>query len=327
MFITLFGITILMFVLIQVIPGGPVDRIMQRVKFSATGTSSANSQISEEFRQQLIEHYGFDKPVLTRYILWLKDLSKGDLGQSYEYHEPVFDVIASKLPVSLSFGIFSFILVYLLSIPLGILKAIFNGSKFDILSSFLLFLGYSIPSFALSIGLMLLFSGGSFFTWFPFQGLTSDNFRELSLVAKVLDYLHHMVLPLTAYVIGSFAMSTILMKNSYLEQQHMDYVRTATAKGLSNKSIAVFHVMKNSLTPIATQLSEFPALFLMGSILVELIFGLDGIGLLNYESIMARDYPVVLAIILFASIAQIIGVMLSDFLYVILDPRVNYSKV
>lgn len=323
---TLFGISLLVFTLTQIVPGGPVETFMQQMRFGGSGdTSSGQSQVTEELRQELNKLYGFDKPVHERYLTWFGNVLKLDFGDSYEYREPVIDVIKQKLPVSLTFGVFTFFAVYLISIPLGVLKAVKDGSKFDAVSSVLLFTGYSIPSFALGIILIVLFCGGSFFDWFPLQGLYSDEFEDLTLMGQILDYLHHIVLPLTAYIVGQFALSTMMMKNSFLEQISQDYVRTARAKGLSDKKVYFKHVLRNALIPIATEIGEFTSIFLMGSILIEQIFGLDGIGLLNYESILTRDYPVVLAIIMIASVARLLGVLLSDILYVLLDPKISFD--
>lgn len=323
---TLVGVSVVMFALTHVMPGGPIDRIVQQLTFGEAGHAAGSHEVSEDLRQKLEKAYGYDKPPVERYFKWLWGAVRLDWGQSFEFEEPVWDVVRSKLPVSLTFGVFTFFLVYLLAIPLGIIKAITHGSPFDIVSSFLLFLGHSIPSFALAIGLILFFSGGSFWSWFPLGGLTSDEFETLPWQGKILDYLHHICLPLIAYVVSQFAMTAMLMKNSFLEQCRQEYVRTARAKGAQERRVVVHHIVRNSLTPIATQMSEFPMVFLMGSLLIEQIFNLDGIGLLNYESIMSRDYPVVLAIIMLAAFAQVLGVLLSDILYVILDPRVSYGE-
>lgn len=323
---TLFGISLLVFTLTQIVPGGPVERFMQQMRFGASGdTGSGKSAITEELREELNKLYGFDKPPHERYFKWMGDVLTLEFGESYEYGEPVLDVLKQKLPVSLTFGIFTFFSVYLISIPLGVFKAIRDGSKFDAISSIALFTGYSIPSFALGIILIVLFCGGSFFDWFPLQGLTSDEFEDMTFWQQVGDYLHHIFLPLTAYIVGQFALSTMMMKNSFLEQISQDYVRTARAKGLSEKKVYFKHVLRNALIPIATEIGEFTSIFLMGSILIEQIFGLDGIGLLNYDSIMSRDYPVVLAIIMIAALAKIIGVLISDILYVVLDPKISFD--
>lgn len=324
---TLFGISLLVFTLTQVVPGGPVEQFMRQMRFGGGGdVGGASAEITEELRDELNRLYGFDKPIHERYISWAGNVLKLDFGESYEYGEPVIDVIASKLPVSLTFGLFTFLLVYLISIPLGVYKAIHDGSSFDAISSVLLFVGYSIPSFALAIVLIIIFCGGTFFEpIFPLQGLVSDNFESLSTWGKIKDYLHHITLPLFSYLIGQFALTTMMMKNSFLEQISQDYVRTARAKGLSDKIVYFKHALRNALIPIATEIGEFTSIFLMGSILIEQIFGLDGIGLLNYESILARDYPVVLAIIMVAAGLKMLGVLISDLLYVILDPKISFD--
>jgi len=323
---TLIGISVLVFTLTQVVPGGPVEQFMNKLKFGGSGdTGRASAEITEELRAELNKLYGFDQPVHIRYFKWVGNLLKGNLGDSYEYKEPVSSVIMQKLPVSLTFGIFSFFLVYLISIPLGIFKAIKDGSTFDTASSLLLFVTYSIPPFAFAIVLIVLFCGGSFLDWFPLQGLRSDEWEEFTSFEKVKDYLHHIVLPLFAYVIGQFAVTSMMMKNSFLEQISQDYVRTAKAKGLSQPKIYFKHVLRNALVPIATEIGDFLTLFLSGSILIEQIFGLDGIGMLNYQSILTRDYPVVLAIIMIVALARMLGSLLSDVLYVVLDPKVSFE--
>lgn len=323
---TLLGISLVVFSLTQVIPGGPVESFISKIRFGgASGQGSAQAEISEELIENLKKMYGYDKPAYQRYFLWMGNILKGDLGESYEYGDPVAKVIVSKLPVSLTLGFFSFFLVYLISIPLGIWKAVRDGSRFDAFTSISLFVGYSIPSYALATFFIVFLCGGSVFQWFPLQGLVSDNFEELSFWGKIVDYLHHVTLPLICYVASQFALTTMMMKNSFLEQVKQDYVRTARAKGVPERIVNYKHVLRNALLPLATDLRTFPALFLSGSILVEQIFGLDGIGLLNYESIMARDYPVALGIIMLASLATVLGVLLSDLLYILIDPRIDYK--
>jgi microcin C transport system permease protein len=324
---TLLGISLIVFALTQIVPGGPVDQYMSKLKFGGGGgeSGSATVAVSEELKQELNRLYGFDKPIHERYVKWMGDVVRFEFGQSYQYQEPVIDVIASKFPVSLTFGIFTLIAVYSISVPLGVYKAVKDGTRFDAITSVLLFVGYSIPPFSLAILLIVFFCGGSFLDWFPLQGLVSDNFDELTMGGKILDYLHHIVLPLTAFVIGQFALTTMMMKNSFLEQIKQDYVRTARAKGLSPNRIYFKHVLRNALIPIATELGQFTTIFLSGSVLIEQIFGLDGLGQLNFNSILSRDYPVVLALIMIASLAGIIGVIISDFLYVLLDPRIDYD--
>jgi len=323
---TLIGISIAVFTLTQVVPGGPVEQFMNKLQFGGSGdTGKSSAEITDELRDELNKLYGFDRPIHIRYFKWVGNILQGNLGESYEYKEPVLDVIIQKLPVSLTFGIFSFFLVYLISIPLGIFKAINDGSTFDTTSSFILFVSYSIPPFAFAILLIVFFCGGSFFDWFPLQGLQSDDWEEFTTFGRIVDYLHHIILPLVSYVIGQFAFTSMMMKNSFLEQISQDYVRTAKAKGLTQKKIYFKHVLRNALVPIATELGDFLALFLAGSILIEQIFSLDGLGMLNYQSILARDYPVVLAIIMMAACARLLGSLLSDILYVVLDPKVSFE--
>jgi microcin C transport system permease protein len=322
---TLLGISIIVFGVTQVVPGGPVENLIHQMKMGSGDVGGdASIEITEELRHELNKLYGFDKPLHERYFRWIGNVLVGEFGESYEYKEPVIQVIVNCFPVSLTFGLWSFVLVYLLSVPLGVYKAVNDGHGFDALSSFLLFAAYSIPNYALAIILIVFLGGGSFWELFPIQGLNSDNAEQLETIPYILDYLHHAVLPLICYIIGQFALLTLLMKNSFLEQISQDYVRTARAKGLSEKVVYLKHVLRNALIPIATGIGQYTAIFLMGSILLEKIFGLEGIGLLNYESILARDYPVVLAIIMLASLATVVGNFISDMLYIVIDPRIHY---
>ncbi len=323
---TLIGVSILVFVLIQIVPGGPIDNIIRQMKMGQKGAgSNARVQINEELRNQLKKQFGFDKPIYVRYFKWMRDILTFDFGESYEYKEPVLDLIIRRLPVSLSFGVWSFLLAYLLCIPLGVYKAIQDGAPFDSITSFTLFLLYSIPSYALAILLITFLGGGSFWDIFPIQGLHDDEAETFSTFFYILDYLHHLILPLTCYVIGQFAVLTMLMKNSFLEQINQDYVRTARAKGLTEKIVYFKHVLRNALIPIATGLGGYIGIFLTGSILLESIFGLNGIGLLNYESILSRDYPVVLAIIMLTALSTVLGNFISDMLYVVINPKISFE--
>lgn len=324
---TLFGITLVCFTLIQIVPGGPVEKAIQRMKFGTGGgdVASGKVEVTEKLRKQLEAQYGFDKPVHVRYINWLKDVSQLNFGRSYYYEEPVLDIISDRFPVSLTFGIFNFFLVYLISIPLGIKKAVKDGTRFDSTTSIGLFVAYSIPPFALGILLIVFLCGGSYLDMFPLQGLVSDNFDDLTTFGKIKDYLHHAFLPLLCYTIGDFAIVTMVMKNSLLEQLSQDYKRTAVAKGLTERAVIFKHCLRNALIPIATGLGAYIGLFLTGSLLIEQVFGLDGIGRLSFDSIMERDYPVVLAIIFLASIATLMGNLISDCLYVAIDPRIDFN--
>lgn len=325
---TLFGISLICFVLVQLTPGGPVEMAIAQARMSSVGgetSAGRTSSVTEEQREALIAYYGFDKPIHTRYFSWLYKLATFDLGESYQYSEPVSVLIKRTLPVSLSFGLTSFFLTYLICVPLGIGKAVRHNSRFDFITSGLVFFLYSIPSFAFGVLLIVLFGGGSFWNVFPIQGMVSDNFSELTLGAKVVDFVHHMFLPLTCYTIGSFATLTMLMKNSLLEQLAMDYIVTAKAKGLSKRAIVYKHALRNALLPLANGFGQWIGLFFTGSILIESIFGLQGIGKLSYEAIVNRDYPIVLANIMILSVVHIAGNLISDFLYVAIDPRIDFN--
>ena len=319
------GITLVTFLLVQVVPGGPVEMALQRMKFGAGEAGNAKVEVTEEIKEQLLKKYGFYKPIHERYFKWLGDLVRLDFGDSYYYNIPVTELIVERLPVSLTFGVFNFVLVYLISIPLGIAKAVRNGSRFDAVSSSILFTLHAIPPFSLGVLMIVFLCGGSFLDWFPLQGLTSEGFEDLSTSEKIVDYLHHIALPLTCYVVGHFAIVTMLMRNSLLNQLSEDYKRTAEAKGLSHRSVIYKHCLRNALIPIASGVGQYVGLFLAGSLLIEQVFGLDGIGRLSYESLQARDYPVALAIIVLGSLATIVGNLISDFLYVLIDPRIDFQ--
>ena len=327
---TLWGITLVTFFIVQILPGGPVEQALSALRFGGGqmaegGASSSAARIEEEYVEALKKHYGFDKPLLVRYGHWLKDLLVLDFGESYYYEEPVIDVIIERFPVSLIFGFASLIVTYLICVPLGIIKALRHRRFFDYVSSLAIFAGYAIPGFALLILLIVLFCGGSYYDIFPMQGLTSENFAELSFFAKIKDVCMHMALPLTAYVIGMFAFTTMLMKNSLIEQITSEYVRTAYAKGLSERVVIAKHALRNALIPIATGFGEFVSFFLAGSVLIEKIAGLDGLGALGYESLLNRDYPVALGIIVITSITVMIGNIVSDFTYTVIDPRIDFK--
>lgn len=324
----LIGVSLVCFFLVQLTPGGPVEQTLAEWRHSgigAEGVSSRMQQITEEQRLALIAYYGFDKPIHVRYFQWIVNLFCLDLGESYFYSTPVWDIIKKRLPVSISFGLLSFFATYIVCIPLGIVKAAKNGGRFDMFSSAVIFFFYSIPSFAFAILLVVIFCGGSFWNLFPIEGMISENFDELSLFHKITDYIYHMFLPITCYTIGGFASLTMLMKDSLLEQLSCDYMLTARAKGLTQKQAIIKHALRNALLPIASGLGHWVSLFFAGSLLIETIFGLEGIGMLSYESIIRRDYPIVLSIIMILSVLHILGNLLSDFLYVAIDPRIDYQ--
>jgi microcin C transport system permease protein len=330
---TLFGVTLVVFVIINMAPGGPIEQKLQQIRFgggggaegSATASRGGTQGVSEEVVEALKKQYGFDKPLHVRYLLWLRNIATLDFGESFTYEEPVIEVITSKFPVSLQFGIVSLILSYLVSIPLGIVKAIRKGGPFDVASSFLLFVFYSIPPFMLAILLVVYFSGGSFFEWFPVGGIHSENYDELSAFEQLVDRIHHFALPLLCYTIGSFTSLTILMKNSLIEEIKKDYIRTARAKGVDERVVYMKHALKNALIPIVTGLGGFLSVFFAGSLLLETIFQLDGIGLLSYKSVLARDYNVIMGLVFIQSALFLIGNVLSDFAYVLVDPRIDFT--
>lgn len=322
---TLFGITVVVFVIINLAPGGPIEQKIQQIRFAGGTSTSEKNSVSEEVIEALKKQYGFDKPLHVRYFIWLKNLATLDFGESFSYEEPVTDVIVSKFPVSIQFGVLSFILAYLISIPLGIWKAIKNGTEFDWFSSFILLILYSVPPFMLAILMIVYLAGGSFLDIFPIGGLYSDGYAEMTLMGKIWDRIHHFVLPLTCYVIGSFTTLTLLMKNSLLEEISKDYIRTARSKGLDEKTVVMKHALRNAMIPIATGFGGFIGVFFAGSLLIEKVFQLDGIGLLSFNSTMARDYNVIMGLVFIQSVLFLIGNIISDIMYVWIDPRIDFN--
>lgn len=329
-FPTLFGITIACFLVMQMVPGGPVEQAIQRIKQasresgSIAGSSSSLSTLTQEEVENIKKYYEFDKPVLVRCFSWLGKLLKFDLGTSYTYQKPVLDVIASRFPISLTFGLTGMFLTYLVCIPLGIRKTLEHNKPFDNWSSILIFMGYAVPSFVLGLILIVLFGGGSFWNIFPISGVVSDYFEDLSLLGKVVDYISHMFLPLLCYTIGGFATLTLLMKNSLMEQLNQDYIRTALAKGLTYHQAVFKHALRNALIPIATNIGMIIGVILSGSMLIETIFTIDGMGLLGYESIVNRDYPVALGLIVISSLLVLLGRIISDLCLAMVDPRIKF---
>ena len=326
---TLFGITLVVFFIINLAPGSPIEQQLQALKFSGQaeeGNSKAGSaSVSQEVLDALNKQYGFDKPVYERYWIWLKNLSTLDFGESFTYEEEVVDIIKSKFPVSLQFGILSLILSYLISIPLGVLKAVKHGSKFDFVTSFILFIAYAIPGFMLGIILIVYFAGGSFMDIFPIGGLYSDFYDEMNSVEKIIDRAYHFILPTICYTIGSYTTLTFLMKNSLMEEIRKDYVRTAKAKGLSDKVVYLKHALRNALIPVVTGIGGFLGIFFAGSLLIEKVFQLDGIGLLGFNSILSRDYNVIMGLVFIQALLMLIGNIISDIAYVLVDPRIDFK--
>jgi len=329
---TLFGVTLIVFAIINLAPGSPIEQKLQQIRFGgapgagAAGGGGSDGVVTEEVVEALKKQYGFDKPLHIRYFLWLKNLSRLDFGESFTYEEPVVDIVISKFPVSLQFGIASLLLSYLICIPLGLMKAVRHGSKFDFFSSLLLSAMYATPGFMLGILLIVYFAGGRFLEWFPIGGIYSDDYFDLNFYQQIVERVHHFILPLICYMISQFTILTMLMKNSLLEEIKKDYIRTAKAKGLDEKMVVLKHALRNALIPVVTGIGGFLTIFFAGSILLETIFQLDGIGLLQYEAILQRDYNVIMGLIFFQSLLMLLGNLISDLAYVLVDPRIDFNK-
>jgi len=325
---TLIGVTIIVFAITRLVPGGPLERaIMESQQMDATSgmssqTAGQGMAISDEQLQKLKEYYGFDKPVLVSYFDWVGKVIRGDLGVSYRYNEPVWDVIKERFPVSLYYGLITLVLTYAVCIPLGILKAIRHRTVVDNVTSVLIFIGYAIPGYALGSLLLLYFSVR--LEWFPMSGFVSFSFHEKDFLGKTLDLLHHSVLPLTCYMVGAFALVTLLLKNHLMDNLAADYIRTAIAKGVSFRRAVTGHAMRNSLIPIATTFGQNITLLVSGSFLIETIFDINGFGLLGLTAILDRDYPVVMGVVLLSSILLLVGNILSDMLVALVDPRIRF---
>jgi len=329
---TFLGVTIMVFAITRFVPGGPIERLiaqaqqMQRVEGGVSersGTGGQSQPLSEEQIAQLKKYYGFDKPVLVSYFLWLGKVLTGDLGTSTRYYDPVWSMIRERIPISLYFGMISMILVYGVCIPLGIAKAIRHKSSFDNITSIIVFIGYAVPGWVVGILALVVFA--SHWEFFPLGGLVSDGFDSFTLIEKAKDVAWHTILPVIAYVVGSFTVMTLLMKNTLMDNLASDYVRTAIAKGLTFNKAIFKHALRNSLIPIATHFGNNISVILMGSFLIEKVFNINGMGLLGYESIVERDYPVVLGILVISSLLLMIGNILSDICVAIVDPRVQFE--
>lgn len=330
---TFFGITLVTFVLINLAPGSPIEQKLQAIRFGSGGggggaaaggvNARGDTAVNEEVIEALKKQYGFDKPLHERYFIWLKNLSRLDFGESFTYQEPVIDVIKSKFPVSLQFGIASLFLTYIVCIPLGVGKAIRAGSGFDRATTLILNFTYSIPPLILGIFLIVMLAGK--LNLFPLGGLQSDDYETFTTWGKITDRLHHFVLPLICYMIGGFTELSVLMRNSMLDVVKSDYVRTARAKGLSEKIVIFKHALRNALIPIATGLGGFFGAFLAGSLIIEQMFNLDGIGLLGYQSVLSRDYNVIMGLTFISSMLLMMGRIFSDIIYVLIDPRIDFK--
>ncbi len=331
---TLFGVMLITFAVTQFVPGGPIEQLVSQLRHREGGEASSGAQglyrgatgLDEQRLAELKAIYGFDKPAYQRFFMMMWNYLTFDFGTSYFHHKSVVELVLSKMPVSLSLGIWSFLLTYLTCIPLGIKKAIRDGTPFDVFTSTLILVGYAIPGFVLGITLLVLFGGGSFWNAFPLRDLVSDHWDSLPWYSQILDYLWHMVLPITSLMVGSFAVMTLLTKNSFLEEIRKQYVLTARAKGLSDNAVLYKHVFRNALIPLATSFpSAFIGMFFTGSLLIETIFSLDGLGLLSYESVIKRDYPVVLGTLYIFTLMGLFAKLLSDLSYVLIDPRIQFE--
>lgn len=329
---TFIGITIMVFIITRFVPGGPIERIISQARQMgniegqrSVGSASDNQTqpLSAEQIEELERYYGFDKPILVSYFLWLQKVLTWDLGVSTRYYDPVWDMIKERIPISLYFGMTSLLLIYGICIPLGIAKAIRHKSIFDNVSSVAVFLGYAIPGWVVGLLLMMLFA--SHWELFPLGGFVSEDFDSLSLLGRIRDLLWHTALPLTAYVASSFTVMTFLMKNTLMDHLSADYVRTAIGKGLPFKQAVFKHALRNSLIPIATSFGNNISILLSGSFLIEKVFNINGMGLLGYESVVERDYPVVLGILVISCLLFMIGNILSDICVALVDPRVKFE--
>jgi microcin C transport system permease protein len=345
LFPTLIGIITLNFFIVQLAPGGPVDQMIAQLTGQVGGASSriAGAQsaptpmegttqyagavgLDPELIKAIEKQFGFDKPLHERYFKMLKEYLVFELGESYYQGRPVIDLVRERLPVSISLGLWSMLLVYAISIPMGIAKAVRDGSRFDAWTSGFIFVGYAVPSFLFAVLLIVLFAGGSYFDLFPLKGLTSNNFDELSPLGKVLDYFWHLALPVTALTIGGFATLTMLMKNSFLDEISKQYVLTAKAKGLNEKRILYGHVLRNAILIVV---AGFPAalvgVLFTGVLLIEVIFSLDGLGLLGFEAILRRDYPIMFGTLFIFTFTGLIMTLIGDITYTLVDPRIDFE--
>jgi microcin C transport system permease protein len=352
---TLFGIMLMTFAVIQFVPGGPIERVIAQIQGTAVDPTArfggqsggevgrapepgavGNNSIAVKYRgaqgldpefiKKLEVQFGFDKPTHERFLLMMKNYLTFNFGQSYFRDKPVVDLMIEKMPVSISLGLWLTFITYAISVPLGIRKAVKDGSAFDVWTSGVIIIGYAIPSFILAVLLIVLFAGGSYFSWFPLRGLTSDNFDQMTFIEQVGDYAWHLVLPLFAMGIGGFATMTLLTKNSFLDEIKKQYVITARAKGLSERRVLYGHVFRNAMLLV---ISGFPGAFLSafftGSLLIEQIFSLDGLGLLTYTAALNRDYPVVFANLYIFTLVGLIVALISDLTYTWIDPRIDFE--
>ena len=341
--ITLFGILLINFAIIQLAPGGPVEYMLAQYKGIQTsstgninsGTPNLNEQkyqgskgVPSDLVKELEKQFGFNKPVHIRFIKMLKDYISFDFGKSYYKDKTVLELIKERLPVSISLGLWSTLIIYLIAIPLGIRKAKEDGEQFDIISSFIIFIGSAIPVFLFAVLLIVLFAGGTYLNIFPLRGLTSDGWENFNFFHKIIDYFWHIALPTTCIVIGGVASLTMLTKNSFIDELSKQYVLTARAKGIPENKILYKHVFRNAMMIIIAGLpSLLIKILFTGSLLIEIIFSLNGIGLLGYEAIMTRDYPVIFGTLYIFTLLGLVLKLISDLTYSLVDPRINFDKI
>jgi len=337
---TLFGILLITFVVIQFVPGGPVEQMVSQLQGRDAGGEAGapaaapapgvggyrgRQGVDAARVEEIRKLYGFDKPAHERFVQMIGQFARFDLGKSFFHNKDVWQLIKEKLPVSISLGLWTFLLIYLISVPLGIAKAVRAGTAFDTATTFMVLLGYAIPSFVLGVVLLVYFAGGTYVQWFPLRNITSTNWDQLGFFAKIADYFWHIALPVTAMVIGGFAVITILTKNSVLEEIRKQYVLTARAKGADERAVMWRHVFRNAMIPIMTGFpAAFVAAFFSGSLLIETLFSLDGLGLLSYESVIRRDYPVVFGSLFVFTLIGLLTHLIRDLSYLWVDPRVKY---
>ncbi len=344
---TLFGVILVNFIIVQFAPGGPVDQIIAQVTVGNmsstsgisgggdTGMSSASQDstlssgsygLDPELIADLERQFGFDKPAHVRFGLMVWNYVRLDFGTSFFQDRPVLELIVERMPVSISLGLWSLLIIYTVSIPLGVAKAVRDGSKFDVWTSSVIFIGFSVPNFIFAILLIVVFAGGNYFEWFPLRGLTSNDWSSMTWPARIGDYLWHMMLPLASLTIGGFATLTMLTKNSFLEEIGKQFVLTARAKGLTERRVLYGHVFRNAMLIV---IAGFPAAFVRilftGSLLIEVIFSLDGMGLLSYEAVVKRDYPILFGTIFIFTLIGLIMRLVSDIVYVLVDPRIDFE--
>ena len=344
--VTLLGILALNFIIIQFAPGGPVEHVLAQYRgMNTDATSSISGQASahmegrlnskyqgasgvpDDLIKELEKQFGFDKPAYIRFFKMIKDYALFDFGKSFYQDKTVGQLILERLPVSVSLGLWSTLIIYIISIPLGIKKAVNDGSNFDVITSLGVVIGSAMPVFLFAVFLIVFFAGGTYFNWFPLHSLTSDNWSELSWFGKIKDYFWHITLPVTAMVVGGFASLTMLTKNSFLDEINKQYVLTAKAKGLNQNQILYGHVFRNAMLIV---IAGFPSLLIKmlftGSLLIEVIFSLNGLGLLGYQSIMTRDYPVIFGTMYIFALLGLVLKLISDITYCLIDPRINFES-